>query len=136
MKELIPTNGKTMMSSREIAALTQKRHNNVLRDINNLIDQGVINESNFGLIEETVKVGFGYRSFDVYSLDYEATMCLVTGYDAHRRMAVIKRWTALESGKAQPAMVDFNDTSSMICSTFIIDFEYIIPNQSKRRNND
>ena len=77
-----------MMSSREIAALTQKRHDNVLRDINKMIDQRVINALNFEPVHYVDGKG---EQRPAWNLDYEATMCLVTGYDAHRRMAVIKR---------------------------------------------
>ena len=47
MNELMPTNGKTMMSSREIAELTGKLHKNVLVDIDKLIVQGVMTRLNF-----------------------------------------------------------------------------------------
>lgn len=40
---------------------------------------------------------------DYYSLDFEATMIVVTGYDVVRRAAVIRRWKALEEGAATPA---------------------------------
>lgn len=36
------------MSSREIAELTEKRHDHVLRDIRKLIDEGAIGAPNFG----------------------------------------------------------------------------------------
>lgn len=90
------------MSSREIAEAAKKRHPDVMRDIRVLIDQGVINLSNFARNEYKPKVGFGYRTEEEYILDHDATMTLVTGYDAKRRMAVIKRWRELEEGKATP----------------------------------
>jgi phage regulator Rha-like protein len=90
------------MSSREIAEVTGKAHKHVKRDIEVLIEQGVINGSNFGLNEYKVKVGFGYRTEEEYILDHDATMTLVTGYDAKRRMAVVKRWRELEQGVATP----------------------------------
>ena len=38
-----------------------------------------------------------------YLLDFDATMTLITGYDAKRRAIVIKRWRELETGVATPA---------------------------------
>lgn len=44
----------------------------------------------------------GYVEY--YMLDFEASMTLVTGYDIKRRNLVIKRWIALETGEAIPAV--------------------------------
>jgi Rha family phage regulatory protein len=101
-------NGK--MSSLDIAKLTGKEHKNVTADIRNLISQGVIDGLNFQLISYTDSMN---RQKNAYNLDFDATMVLITGYDPQRRMAVIKRWRELESGQAQPAMVDFNDPSTL-----------------------
>lgn len=86
--------GKTM-SSREIAELTGKEHKHVMRDIRGLIEQAAITESNFGLSAYTDASG---KSNPEYLLDFDATMTLVTGYNAVLRARVIKRWRELEEG--------------------------------------
>ena len=45
---------KEIMTSIEIAEVTGKNHAHIMRDIRNLLSQGV-NESNFGLVEYTDK---------------------------------------------------------------------------------
>jgi len=99
MSELIPTDTNQRMSSLDIAELTGKKHNKVMRDIRSLIDQGAINESSFGLVEYKDAKG---ESRPMYLLDFKATMTLITGYDAVRRSKVIDRWADLESGAATP----------------------------------
>ena len=92
------------MSSREIAELMEKRHDHVLRDIKSLIDQGAICAPSFG--ETSIGVpgpNGGTRKTPVYLLDFDATMTLITGYDAKRRAMIIKRWRELETGAATPA---------------------------------
>jgi len=95
--ESLPMNqnnfGKTM-SSREIAELTGKLHFHVMRDIKALINQGAIDQSNFGLI--SYKDSYG-REQPMYLLDFDATMTLITGYDAVLRAKVIRRWRELET---------------------------------------
>ena len=92
--------GRTM-ASREIAELTGKQHNHIMRDIKTLIDQGAINQSNFGLVDYTDAKG---EKRPEYLLDFDATMTLVTGYNANLRAAVIRRWRELETGEALPAV--------------------------------
>ena len=46
------------MTSLEIAEITGKKHFHVMRDIRNLIEQGV-NESNFGFVLRISKLGNG-----------------------------------------------------------------------------
>lgn len=98
----ITANGKSM-SSREIAELTGKQHKHVLRDINVLIEQGAITEPNFGRSAYTDASG---KSNPEYLLDFDATMTLVTGYNAPLRAAVIRRWRELETCEARPAAAD------------------------------
>lgn len=100
MKDLVVAVDQKM-SSLEIAELTGKQHKNVVRDIENLIEQGAITGLNFELSE--YKDGSGKRN-KMYLLDFEATMTLVTGYDAKRRSIVIQRWISLEKGEAQPLL--------------------------------
>ena len=89
------------MSSREIAELTGKHHGHVLRDIKTLINQGAITESSFGMSAYTDASG---KSNPEYLLDFDATMTLVTGYNAVLRAKVIKRWRELEEGTAKPVI--------------------------------
>lgn len=89
---------KPTMSSREIAELTGKRHPDVKRDIERMMD---------GLSEDVSIFAHTYkdaqnRSQAEYLLDRYHTEVLITGYDVKRRAAVIKRWYDLESGRAQP----------------------------------
>jgi Rha family phage regulatory protein len=100
MQELMSSEDRTM-SSLEIAELTGKRHAHVLRDVESLINQEAITKPNFGLSEYKDASG---KSNPMYNLDYEATMVLITGYDAKRRSMVIKRWIALEKGEAVSAV--------------------------------
>jgi Rha family phage regulatory protein len=92
------------MSSLEIAEVMEKNHSHIMRDIRNLIDQGAINQSNFGLVTYTDAKG---EERPMYQLDFDATMVLITGYDARRRAMLIKRWRKLETGEAVPD--NFND---------------------------
>lgn len=85
--------GKSM-SSREIAELTGKRHDNVLRDIKALIEQGAIGLLNF---EESSYRNSQNKEQPEYLLDFDATMTLVTGYNAVLRAKVIRRWRELET---------------------------------------
>lgn len=85
-------NVKQTMSSREIARLTGKRHDHVLRDIRSMFAQLELSPSYGEKVEAT-----GGRPSSVYHLDRDLTDCLLTGYSAKARMAVIKRWRELES---------------------------------------
>lgn len=87
------------MSSREIAELTEKEHFHVLRDIRKLIDEGAIGQSNFGCSEYLSSQG---KLMPEYLLDFDATMTLLTGYNAVLRARVIKRWRELEQKEALP----------------------------------
>lgn len=88
-----------MMSSREIAKLTEKTHFNVCRDIKTLINQGAFSQFKFELAEYADAQG---KPRPEYLLDFDATMTLVTGYNAVLRAKVIRRWRELEEGTAQP----------------------------------
>jgi len=103
-KELVPntTGLAKKMSSIDIAELTGKNHQHVMRDIRKLIETMAIAESNFGRSEYKDASG---KSNPMFELDFQATMTLITGYDAKRRSAVVKRWIALETGEAEPALI-------------------------------
>lgn len=84
------------MSSREVAELTGKDHSNVMRDIRALAN--TLQNSNLNFVCETTSyVGANGQMYEMYQLDKETTICLLTGYDAVARMKVIQRWQALEN---------------------------------------
>ncbi|MDF5891897.1 Rha family transcriptional regulator [Pseudomonas syringae pv. syringae] len=80
------------MSSLEIAELTGKRHDHVIRDIRRMFKELETTGPSFGgsYIDQTG------RTLPAYDLDRHHTECLLTGYSAKMRMAVIKRWHELE----------------------------------------
>ncbi|MFC6335513.1 Rha family transcriptional regulator [Pseudomonas karstica] len=86
------------MSSREIAELTGKRHDNVMADIRSMLSELKIDVLTFqGIYLDSMN-----RQQVEYLLDHEHTDCLLTGYSAAMRMAVIKRWLELEAQAARP----------------------------------
>ncbi len=117
------------MSSREIAELTVKRHDHVLRDIRSMLmslygDEAVkegipekdLAEKFFeflGMGIDSPKLGNkriqglavtrDSRGFvSEISLDYSHTMTLISGYNVKLRKGVIDRWQSLESTASNP----------------------------------
>lgn len=93
LSNLHNNNHNRTMSSREIAELTGKLHAHIMRDIRGLVEQGAIDRSKLGSISFHDSYG---REQTAYKLDFDATMTLVTGYNAVLRAKVIKRWRELE----------------------------------------
>ncbi|MBC8954884.1 Rha family transcriptional regulator [Xenorhabdus sp. PB62.4] len=102
-----------MMSSREIAELTDKRHTDVIRDIwvmlgqlysLNKDDANLRHDKNqeVTLVEGVIAVIDNRGYVSEFLLDRRHTEILITGYDVKRRAAVIDRWFALESGTENP----------------------------------
>lgn len=86
------------MSSLEIAELTGKRHDAILRDIRNLLKQGV-NAHNFVEVGYTDKKGEKRPCFE---LTKKGCLILGSGYDAVLREKIIDRWEQLELEKRKP----------------------------------
>lgn len=87
---------RQVMSSREIAELTGKQHKNVKRDIASMLGDLEKDALSF---ERTYLDGQN-RNQTEYLLDREHTDCLLTGYSAPLRMAVVRRWRELEEQAA------------------------------------
>ncbi len=88
---------RQVMSSREIAELTGKRHPDVKRDIQSMVRDLREDVSSFAHIyQDSMK-----RNQTEYLLDREHTDCLLTGYSAPLRMAVVRRWRELEQAACQ-----------------------------------
>lgn len=83
------------MSSVEISQLTQREHRNVLRDIRNLLGQGVT-ALNF---EPSNYKDITGRTLPCYYLTKKGCLILASGYDAKLREKIIDRWEELERQK-------------------------------------
>ena len=93
MNELIQKSvNELTMSSREITALTGKKHYNVMRDIELLAEQLELDASKF----EHIYTDSQNRQQVEYLIDKDTCLCLIAGYNAKLRMTIIKRWHELE----------------------------------------
>lgn len=106
---MMPPSGpnNTTMSSQEIAALTGKRHPDVTRDIEKMLNE---------LREDVSKFAHIYldsmnRKQTEYRLDRELTDTLLTGYSAVARRKVIARWHELEA--SAPPAPDLSDPHAL-----------------------
>ena len=91
-KELVSKSTSKGMTSLEVATLTGKQHAHIMRDIRNLLEQGVA-ESNFGL--------GSYKDANqqvrpCYNLTPKGCLILASGYDAVLREKIINRLEELE----------------------------------------
>ncbi|WP_284735669.1 Rha family transcriptional regulator [Caballeronia sp. INML3] len=91
------------MSSREIAELCGKRHDNVMRDIRlMLIDlHGVDGVLKF---EDTQINQQNDQRYPIFRLPKRETLILVSGYSVVMRARIIDRWQELEVRAAQPVV--------------------------------
>ena len=93
--QVLEANNVLTMSSLEIAELTGKRHDNVVRDIKAMFEQ-------LGDSEGLPRSGDTYthpqngQKYKCYNLPKDETICLIAGYNAQVRMRIIKRWQELE----------------------------------------
>lgn len=88
---------KETMSSLEIAEVTGKQHRNILRDIDELLKQGV-DVLNFEQI--TYKDGQN-RQQRCYKLTGKGVLILASGYNPLLREKIINRWEELETANKQ-----------------------------------
>lgn len=89
------------MTSREIAGLTGKRHDNVLRDARAMLaelygDGGVLS------FEATHRDPQNGQAYPVLALPKRETLILVSGYSIELRSKIIDRWQELETQAADP----------------------------------
>lgn len=98
---LIPVFESTIntMSSREIAELTGKQHAHVMRDIRAMLEK-ISTDPNLDWHCETVSYTDEQgKPRDMYRMDKDTTLTLVSGYDHVLRFRIIKRWQELEAAK-------------------------------------
>lgn len=102
MSSLIPSNSPTM-SSREIAELTGKRHDHVMRDIRVMLVElhGEGGLPRFGDTHANEQNG---QSYPIFRLPKREVEILVTGYSIPLRAKVIDRLHELEAQMTQPSL--------------------------------
>jgi phage antirepressor YoqD-like protein len=86
-------NSTKTMSSLEIAKLTGKRHEDVLRDIRKTLDDAEIEATHFCV---PYKMPSG-QTATVYNLPKRECDLVVSGYSVKYRLAIIDRWQELEA---------------------------------------
>lgn len=90
--------GETLtMSSREIAELCEKRHDNVMRDIAKMFGELKITDLSF---EGSYTDSTG-RALPMFNLPKDLTITLVSGYKVQLRHRIVTRWMELESQQGQ-----------------------------------
>ncbi|MFT8483947.1 MAG: phage regulatory protein/antirepressor Ant [Gluconobacter cerinus] len=87
------------MSSREIAELTGKRHDHVVRDIEKMISDVGEGLPNFGDTYTNEQNGQQYRC---YNLPRDLTYTLIAGYRSDLRLKIVRRWMELEAVTIAP----------------------------------
>lgn len=114
MTELsVINNHRVTMSSREIADLANKRHDNVMRDIRDMLAE-LANQGDLGVLEIEETPYANEQNGQIYTefhLDKELTITLIAGYSTILRRRIVARWVELESSIAKTiaAIPDFND---------------------------
>ena len=97
MSQLVNLDNTRTMLSTEIAVLTEKRHDHVIRDIESIIKQLEKDNPDLGSgFKSTTYLANNGKNERCYELDYEATMIVLTGYNVVARAKVITRWQELE----------------------------------------
>ena len=97
--QLMSAQTEQTITSLEVAELTGKRHDSILRDIRNILSQmDEISLHNF--VESTYTSDRG-KEYPMFNLTKEGCLCLVSGYDANLRMKIINRWKELEQHYVQ-----------------------------------
>lgn len=91
----INTQAGATMTSREIAVVTGKRHDHVMRDVRSMLEQLEKDAPSFG---EIYIDGMG-RKQTQFRLDRVHVECLLTGYSIPLRMKVLERLKELEAGQ-------------------------------------
>lgn len=85
------------MSSREIAELTGKRHDNVMFDIRTMLTQLEIATPEFSGTALVPGPNNSTRTVAVFNLPKDLTITLVSGYNVVMRHRIVTRWQELEA---------------------------------------
>lgn len=103
MRDLISTT-TVLMSTREIAVLTDSAHDNVLKAVRRMAAGGVVSPNETSYVEPQ-----NGQRYVMYELSFRDTMVVVSGYNAMLRARIIDRWLELEaSPPSVPATVELS----------------------------
>ena len=97
MNELLTFNNELTMSSRDIAMLCNKRHDNVMADIRKMLDELDIYAPDFSGTFITEQG----NQYECFNLPKRECLILVSGYNVKIRTKIIDRWQQLEQGKTK-----------------------------------
>lgn len=97
------------MSTREIAELTGKRHDNVMVDARNMLEQLGKAAPDFSGTALVPGPNNSTRSVPVFNLPKDLTLTLVAGYSVPLRHRIVTRLQELEARVAGPALPDLTD---------------------------
>lgn len=87
--------GHLYVSSENVADVFEKRHDNVLRDIENIISENDESRAlNFEVSDEIKDLGFLKKKFKVYRLSRDGLMFLVMGYTGKKANAL--KWAYID----------------------------------------
>lgn len=134
LSEFLPSGStEPTMSSVEIADLTGKKHQHVMRDIRTMLDGGVSKTGQ--TFEGTYSDGQG-KPQPCFRLPKRECLILVSGYSVELRAKIIDRWMELEAG-ARPAEIDFSSPVVMLgvlnhLQSQVTEKDAIIADQSSR----
>lgn len=104
MSALLLSSAPATMSSLEIAELTGKPHNDVLKDIRRILAEAEIGEGEFSRSYLSAQ----NKELPCYNLPRRECDLVVSGYSVKYRLAIIDRWHELEA-KQSIALPDFTN---------------------------
>lgn len=93
MNTIISASKAQTMSSREIAEITGKRHDNVMADIRKMLSDLNLNAPDFSGVYKDQQL----IDRPCYALPKRETLILVSGYSVAMRAKIIDRWQELEA---------------------------------------
>jgi len=112
------------MSSLEIAGLTGKRHDHVLRDADKMLDELGVDRPKFG----GVYLAGNGEERRCLNLPRRECLILVSGYSVRMRAAIIDRWQALEAALVQPVdAFDMRAVGGMVKGILAKQLHEIVP---------
>ncbi|WP_429004092.1 Rha family transcriptional regulator [Roseixanthobacter psychrophilus] len=105
----LPGTEPMTMSSLDIAELTGKRHDNVMRDIREMLE--TLKEGGVLKFEDTPQNPQNGQRYPVFRLPKRECLILISGYSVDLRARIIDRWMELEAAEqariAQPSPQPF-----------------------------